>query len=358
MWSFAALSQIVAALVLACVAFLFDAPALAAQRTFVSSSGVDTNACSLAAPCRSFAAATSHTDVDGEIVVLDSGGYGSVTIDRSLAISAPSGVYAGISATAGTTAVDIVSGATNVILRGLTINGQESNSTGISIGTTSRVHIERCAISNIGGGITITAPAWVFIEDTSLQQTGGIFAENVHAFISINRVRLERSLGSGVRVRNGPEVAISNSLISITGGNGVIVESFDGASTTIATVSDTQIRFSNDGISATAMGAGSTVRLDVVRSTISSSGFEGILAVADTGTLVGAVSDSLITRNGSEGILGSGAGVALTISGNTVSNSAGGVIATSGALIRTLQNNSIRGNFISDASGLTPVGGN
>ena len=58
-----------------------DAHALA-QRTFVSTSGNDANTganCSLVAPCRSFASAMSVTATDGEIVVLDSGGYGPVT---------------------------------------------------------------------------------------------------------------------------------------------------------------------------------------------------------------------------------------------------------------------------------------
>jgi hypothetical protein len=46
--------------------------ALGAQRTFVSTSGNDANACSLTAPCRSFGAAITQTDPNGEIIVLDS----------------------------------------------------------------------------------------------------------------------------------------------------------------------------------------------------------------------------------------------------------------------------------------------
>ncbi len=77
------------------------ASANAAQRTFVSTAGFDTNDCSLTAPCRGFAKALTVTDVGGEIVVLDSGGYGAVAIGQPVSIIAPSGVYAGISVFAG-----------------------------------------------------------------------------------------------------------------------------------------------------------------------------------------------------------------------------------------------------------------
>ena len=70
---------------------------VAAQRTFVSTNGDDAAACSVSAPCRSFGAALTQTDSGGEIIVVDSGGYGPVTVDKSVAIRAPAGVYAGIS---------------------------------------------------------------------------------------------------------------------------------------------------------------------------------------------------------------------------------------------------------------------
>src|SRR5262245_6327741 len=48
---------------------------LAQQRTFVSGSGSDANACSRTAPCRTFTQALSQTSAGGEVVVLDSAGY-------------------------------------------------------------------------------------------------------------------------------------------------------------------------------------------------------------------------------------------------------------------------------------------
>src|SRR5512133_3487665 len=67
-----------------------------AQRTFVASNGQDTNPCSITLPCRSFATAIGKTSANGEVIVLDSAGYGAVTITQSVTIAAPAGVYAGI----------------------------------------------------------------------------------------------------------------------------------------------------------------------------------------------------------------------------------------------------------------------
>ena len=56
------------------------------NRTFVSGNGSDANPCSLAAPCRSFAGALAQTSPGGEIAVLDTAGYGAVTIGQAVSI--------------------------------------------------------------------------------------------------------------------------------------------------------------------------------------------------------------------------------------------------------------------------------
>ena len=58
--------------------------------------------CSLAAPCRGFARAASQTSPSGEgHLVLDSAGYGPVTITKSVSIIAPAGNHAGITVFSG-----------------------------------------------------------------------------------------------------------------------------------------------------------------------------------------------------------------------------------------------------------------
>jgi hypothetical protein len=93
-----------AALFFASVSTLASSHTYAAQRAFVASYGTDVNTaanCSLASPCRGFAAAATVTDANGEIIVLDSAGYGPVTITKSISIIAPAGVYAGITVFSG-----------------------------------------------------------------------------------------------------------------------------------------------------------------------------------------------------------------------------------------------------------------
>src|SRR5712691_11135030 len=57
-----------------------------ATRTWVSGVGDDANPCSRTAPCKTFAGAISKTAGSGEINCLDSGGFGAVTITKSIAI--------------------------------------------------------------------------------------------------------------------------------------------------------------------------------------------------------------------------------------------------------------------------------
>src|SRR5438309_4598649 len=99
-----------------------------AQRSFVSANhGNDANPCTVTLPCRNFAAAIAQTVAGGEVVVLDSGGYGPVTIGNSISLISPPGVYAGITAFSGP-AITINAGASDVVtIRGLTLNGLGGN---------------------------------------------------------------------------------------------------------------------------------------------------------------------------------------------------------------------------------------
>src|SRR5919108_688209 len=113
-----------------------------AQRTFVSAeTGNDANPCTRTAPCRNFAAAIAQTAAGGEVVALDSGGYGPVTIGSAISLVAPTGVYAGITAFSGN-AVTVSAGSSDVVtLRGLTLNGL-GGSTGIAFDTGGTLYVQ------------------------------------------------------------------------------------------------------------------------------------------------------------------------------------------------------------------------
>src|SRR6185436_18448015 len=89
------------------------------NRTAVSVTGNDVNDCSVATPCRNFARAISQTNAGGEVIALDSGGYGPFTVDRSVTVQAAPGVYAGVTATSGSAIVVGIGPGGKVVLRGL-----------------------------------------------------------------------------------------------------------------------------------------------------------------------------------------------------------------------------------------------
>src|SRR3954470_13490562 len=75
-----------AALAVASALFAISAPAQAQTRSWVSAVGDDMNPCSRTSPCRTFAAAIGKTATNGIINCIDNGGFGSVTITRSMTI--------------------------------------------------------------------------------------------------------------------------------------------------------------------------------------------------------------------------------------------------------------------------------
>src|SRR5438105_182520 len=90
-----------------------------ASRTWVSGLGNDANPCSRTAPCKTFAGAISKTAAGGEIDALDPGGFGAVTITKSITIDGGGGQVASV-LVAGTNAIVVAAGATDkVILRNL-----------------------------------------------------------------------------------------------------------------------------------------------------------------------------------------------------------------------------------------------
>jgi hypothetical protein len=182
------------------------APAFAAQRHFVASYGNDANPCSLTLPCRQFAAAAAVVDPGGEIVVLDSAGYGSVVITKSVAIIAPPGVYAGITIGPFGTGVSVNAGAAStVVLRGLTINGPGpvGGVYGIFVTTVGTLHIEDCTFSNVGVGIAISRGDAIHVARTVVRSSGagvGVISEQAAQVISVTDSTFAQNTDAGMFV--------------------------------------------------------------------------------------------------------------------------------------------------------------
>ena len=188
--------------VLAC---LMGTDAMAAQRTFVSATGADTNPCTIALPCRSFAYALTLTDSGGEIVALNAAGYGAVAIDKSVTITTNSGFFAGIAASTGS-AISVIAPGLNIVLRGLALNGIGAT-TGIAMSDAGTLTVENCIVSGFtGNGISVTAPATVRIVDTIVRGNGttagdGIFVSG-GSTASLNNVKMSRNQRAGLAVND------------------------------------------------------------------------------------------------------------------------------------------------------------
>ena len=192
--------------------------ARAAQRTFVSAvGGHDANPCSRAMPCRSFGAAIALTDAGGEVVALDSGGYGPVTIDSSVALIAPSGVHAAITALTDQDAIAILAGSADVIvIRGLVLNSL-GGTTGVLFQNGGMLHVERCVMSGFSSaGLYATAPdSQVFVNDTiSRNNTFGFaFGTSTQIRANLDSVRAEESF-HGILADGNSVVTVTRSVAS------------------------------------------------------------------------------------------------------------------------------------------------
>ncbi|HZE73248.1 MAG TPA: hypothetical protein VE135_27385 [Pyrinomonadaceae bacterium] len=272
---------------LAVVIFTLTVTSLAqaqATRTWVSGVGDDANPCSRTAPCKTFAGAISKTAVNGEIDCIDPGGFGAVTITKSITIDG-GGTFGSILA-AGTQGI-IVNDATNtavVTLRNLSINGAGSGTNGINVLAGKSLHVENVEIFGFtGNGINAalnSAPVAgfdLFIDDVDIRDLRGAASIGVRLsapsqFIAsvMDHVRIER-VPTGVQAGNLSVVAIRNSLITLGttgvamlgGSNGIIENTMLTSHTTgISTAASSTTRISQVSIilCSTGIGAGGTVQ--------------------------------------------------------------------------------------------------
>ena len=201
------------------------------QRTFVSGLGSDGNPCTRTAPCRTFAQAVLATNAGGEVIVLDSAGYGTVAITKSVSINAPPGVYAGITVPANTMGVTIsVTASDTVILRGITINALPSSGDGINSRNAGTIHVEQCTLngSQSGTGIQFLGAGYIFVKETIVRGfflgvnfggPGGTTLGSIKGVL--DSTKLEDNPDAGFTVLQGASALIKNSVIS---GGGVLGE--------------------------------------------------------------------------------------------------------------------------------------
>ncbi|MEO8675589.1 MAG: right-handed parallel beta-helix repeat-containing protein [Casimicrobiaceae bacterium] len=262
-----------------------------ATRTWVSGVGDDANPCSRTAPCKTFAGAISKTFINGEINCIDPGGFGAVTITKSITIDCHE-VFASILAS-GTTGIIINitpngnDPAQTVRLRNLNINGTgAAGSVGVQTGL---------------NGIRIMQARMVYIEDvlvSDFSQNGIFDQRTAGGRLNILNTTLRNNLGAGILVsptsgsmridvdmdrvtsagnnegmvfNNGPRVQINNSSSSNNTDEGVASTSSVGSTT----VNINRSMVSNNGGAAMVTNGTSMLRFSDTDIAFNGTGFSG-----------------------------------------------------------------------------------
>lgn len=256
----------------------------AGQRSFVAVNAVDNPSCSSSTPCRTLAAALLATSPGGEIIAVESGGFGSATISQAVSIISPPGVYAGITVFAGD-GLAVNAGPTDkVVLRGLTINGQ-GGANGIHVQSAGVVHIEQCTVSGLVKGVFFepNATAKLVVADTAVRNNSsyGLLAQplagGVDSVVEVWRSEVTNNGADGIIVFNVKRTAVGDTLSAENNGAGVWVAS-DAASPSVVHVAIDRAQLIGNlaGVVAFSSGPGSEVTL--THSVIANTNGAGVLA--------------------------------------------------------------------------------
>jgi hypothetical protein len=295
-----------------------------ATRTWVSGVGDDVNPCSRTAPCKTWAGAISKTAAGGEIDALDPGGYGTLTITKSITVDGTTGAGWGSTLNSGG------------------INGFVINDSLSATPNTAKVTLRNLSINGAGttqglNGIRFIAGLQLMVENVSIenQSNNGIdIALNaaVIGLVKVKNVDVRRIGQAGLAAKNDN-----------AGGQVKVV--VDGSSFTHC----------NNGLHA--LNRSRVVARDSVFSLNTTN---GVFADATAAFATARVWTSNISLNGANGVRAGNAGggaSGIEIAQNQIDNNVGnGALVGTGGAIETFTNNSIRGNGTDGCPSCVPVG--
>jgi len=298
-------TSIIAAVGLALAVALMAIPAQAGNtRSFVSPTGVDTNPCTLAAPCRNFQAAHDATNAGGEIAVLGTAGYGALTINRAISIVNPGAFEAGIAVSSGLTGIIISALGTDAVsLRGLTIEGGGVGTNGIQFNTGQSLTIENCVVRNH-------------------TNNGIVFAPNASSDLIISETFIANNKGgNGIAVipsGSGKVTSVFNRVQADNNGDGILVSSTSYSGTALnVTLSDSVTAGnSGDGLGISSSGTGFSV---MMFHSIAANNAVGLYAFGTNAVL--RVGQSVVTGNNLDWSTASG-GAVLSYGDNKIDGNA------------------------------------
>jgi hypothetical protein len=303
----------ISAIVVASILTVTPACAQNAQ-SWVARAGLDTNLCTISAPCATLVHAISLTMAGGQVNIADAGEYqnsGTLIINKDIAI-VNDGVGDAVVSKAGTGIIASVSAA-SVTLRGLVIDGRGTGQYGLAVEPflESTLIIEKCvfrnnASSGLGSGL-------IFIPHSA-----GKLVVTDSSFLSNGTP----TTGAGIQIRP-----------SGSGSAEVVLER--------ATVAGNTFGIAADGSSSTG-----GINMTIAASVVSSNTKDGIVATTSAGGApIGLmIKNTRSVNNAGFGVRSIGSGVTTRLSASTVTGNGIGVTATSGGAILTFGNNEIAGN--------------
>ncbi len=280
-----------------------------ATRTWVSGVGDDVNPCSRTAPCKTFAGAISKTAKDGEINALDSGGFGTLTITKSITVDGTGTLASSLAALSSSAFnINITDPADirkSVRLRGLSINGASTGTTGIKV-------------------ISSSVDVNLAVEDVVID---GFTAEGI--FFN----------------GNGGDLSVVNTSIRNCATKGIMIDS-SGANFVHASIDRSNIVFNQEGLRAE-----TNARVSAKDSNISNNSLNGVVVLTVGGTAEINLHHCLVAHNRQWGVYSdaSGGSAVVRLNDTMIVNNTGvvgaqGVRTVAGGLITSAGNNVIDGN--------------
>ena len=283
-----------------------------ATRTWVSGVGDDANPCSRTAPCKTWAGAISKTAADGIINCIDPGGFGAVTITKSITISCKQ--VEGSALASSTTGVIINGAGINVVLRGLDIDGSPATSPGVN-------------------GIRFLQGASLIVEDCVIRDFNAVSPN-----------------GNGILVNNTSLVAdihVINSNITGngagTGGAGIQITP-SGTGSARVTINNSVLSNNVTGVRADSAATTGAIDVAVTDTTTSGATFHGFVALGASGPVRMMLNRVLSANNLGEGVRSVGAGAIVRIGSSVVTANGTGLVVSGGGQIQSYGNNQINGN--------------
>jgi len=290
-------------------------------RAYLASYGVDTNPCTVAAPCRLLPAALNAVASGGEIWILDSANFNQSTVDigKSVSIRAMPGETASFTAAGGAAALTITTAGLRIGLRNIVIAGNASNpgTDGIVMSMISVLTVEGCSFLNLPGRGVVVAP-----------MAGG--AATLNVIDSVFR-------GNGVAAilaDAGTTAFVSRTQLVDNAANIVASASFAG-NTTVVSVTDVNISGGGFGVRAYSGAPGANASAYVTRSTIHATS-EGLSSLSGPafGTTLVTVSNSTVSGNAAGYYQSGGTSVVKSLGNNYIDDNGGNTGALTPAALR------------------------